>query len=66
MDINETIEEEIEDINFGEEVGKALILSAAASAGTIVGFVLAAIAIEKTKNFIAARKAKKLAKTEEA
>jgi hypothetical protein len=58
MDENENIED-FQDINFGKEIAKTLVLSTAATVGTIAGFVVVGLAVDKIQKIREARRAKK-------
>jgi hypothetical protein len=54
-----------EDINFGKEIAKSVVYSAAATVGTLAGFVVFGLAVDKVQKIKANRAAKKAAQTEE-
>lgn len=56
---------EIPEINFPKEIAKSLIISAAVSAGILIGFGAVGYGSEKIKEIRANRAAKKAAQTEE-
>jgi hypothetical protein len=53
----ETIEDASEDISFGKEIAKTLILSTAATAGTLIGFAAIGLAVDKYQKRKMAKKA---------
>lgn len=50
---------EIQEIDFGKEIAKTLVLSAAATVGTVAGFVVVGLAMDKIQKIKANRAAKK-------
>jgi Na+/glutamate symporter len=64
MDNNEN-RNETEDFEFAKEIGKAFVFSAAATAGTVAGFVLVGTVMHKLSERKARKQAKKNPTTEE-
>jgi hypothetical protein len=62
METNENTET-FEDINFGKEIAKTLVLSAASTAGVVVGMIAIGHAIDQFEKIKAKRAAKKAQKT---
>jgi hypothetical protein len=64
MDHNDEIVE-THDLSLGQEVGKAVLLSTATSAGSIAGLMLIGLVASQIKGLVDKRKAKKNATPEE-
>lgn len=54
--------ETFEDINFGKEIAKAFVYSAASTAGVVVGMIAIGLAVQKYEKIKAKRDAKKAQK----
>jgi len=65
MDNDTNLEITTDDNNLGVEIAKTLAVSAAAAAGTLIGFIVVGYAYGKVTDLIKARRAKKTPTTTE-